>query len=101
MIQLHITETGKGYSPKDNYTILNEQTKTFPDIAAAESWLVEIYGKCKRSKMYVDTKDGDSIHCGYVYGFRNSDISHVPVDKWLQQDWITFYSVNAIDLATR
>lgn len=101
MIQLLITETGKGYNPKDAYTVFNKQTKEFKDIPEAMQYIKDTYGKSKREKMYVDVKGGGSKHVGYVIGFRNSDISHFPVEKWLQQDWITFEEVTTVDLGKK
>lgn len=97
MIKVQITITGKSYSPKDSWRIIGEETKTFPDIKSAKDWIKENYGNSKRSPMYIDTKEGVK-KVGYVIGFRNSDISHLPVDKWLQQDWISFYDEKPIYL---
>jgi hypothetical protein len=98
MIQLHITKTGKGYSPKDKWQMFDEQTKYFSDITEAKNWLKEEYGKAKRTPMYQDTKDGKPKKTGYVIGFRNSDISHLPVNKWIEQDWVEFREVKTLEL---
>ncbi len=96
MIQLNITMTGKGYSPKDKWSNFGQDTKNFTSIQDAKDWLKEQYGKAKRVSMFIDLKDGKSKRIGYVIGFRNSDMSHYPVDKWLQQDWIEFREVKTI-----
>ena len=93
MIEVHTIMTGKGYSPKDKYCIFGENTEHFNTLDEVQEYLKDQYGTCRRSKMYRD-KDGKSEHIGYVFGFRNSDISHVPVDKWLQQDWVSILEVN-------
>lgn len=90
MIQLHITSTGKSYSPKDTYKIFDTQTKTFDNLIDAKSYLRKTYGKAKRVPMFYDDKDGKAIHCGYIIGFR--------VDKWLQQDWVAFQTVESMAL---
>ena len=97
MIKLHITMTGKSYSPKSTFSIFNEETQTFPDIQSAKTWIRETYGKAKRVPMYVDTKNGTK-KVGYVIGFHNADWAHNPVEKWIQRDWISFKSETTIYL---
>ncbi len=98
MIELHITRTGKSYSPKDEYRTFDFQRKSFPDVAAAKAWLKEEYGNCKRGFIYVDDQNGKAKKAGYIFGFRNSDLSHHPVEKWLQQDWVSFYEAKPLEL---
>lgn len=98
MIRLDITMTGKSYSPKSNWQTLGHDHKTFSDKADAMAWIKENYGKAKRVPMYVDTKKGKTLKVGYVIGFRASDWSHNPVEKWLQQDWIVFKEVKDLAL---
>jgi len=98
MIQLKITMTGKGFSPKDKWSVFDGQTKEFNNMIDAKKWLKEKYGKSKRSPIFVDTVLGKTKQVGYVYGFRNADMSHVPVEKWLQQDWVHFYLVNDLEI---
>jgi len=97
MIKMQITITSKSYSPKDQYRIFHKEERSFPDMKAAKNWIKENYGKSKRSPMFIDTKDGVK-KVGYVIGFRNDDISHFPVEKWLQQDWISFFDEKPIYL---
>ena len=99
MFELHITETGKSFSPKARYSIFNDDRKAgFSDMNAVYAYLRERYGKAKRQPMYVDLKTGGTLKCGWVIGFRNSDISHAPVQHWLQQDWIHISKVETVDL---
>jgi hypothetical protein len=98
MIEAHITMTGKSYDPRDEYRIFGEDRKVFADMGEVRQWLDEQYGSSRRQAMYVDTKDGRTKRCGYVIGFRNADLSHYPVDKWLQQDWISFSECKTVDL---
>lgn len=97
MIQVIITMTGKSYNSADEYRIFDNETLTFADKADANKALAERYGKSwrQRKKMYIDSKDGE-LHCGYIVGFPNADLSHAPVKKWLQQDWIEFCEVTPI-----
>lgn len=94
MIQLKITKCSKSYSPLAEYHVFDDTTENFRELADAYAWLAEQYGKSKRGKMYVDSKSGDAIHCGYVIGFRSEDCD----SKYLERHWIHFYSVATIDL---
>ncbi len=95
MIQLKVTMTGKGYHPSSEWQHLSstDDHHSFPDMDAAKEWLKEQYGTCKRVPMYCDP---DAKQVGYIYSFRASDISHVPVNKWIQQDWVEFREVRAV-----
>jgi hypothetical protein len=98
MIELQITMTGKGYGKKDEWRSFNQQKKRFATLEEAHIWIKETYGKAKRVPMYVDTKTGVARKVGYVIGFRNADLSHYPVEKWIQQDWIEFMEVKNLTL---
>ena len=97
MIRLHITSTAKGYSPKDHWRRFDERDEFFPDIKSARAWLKEQYGKCRRHKMYCEP-NGD--HIGYIFGFRNTDYSHHTIERWLQQDWVSFHESGRINPLT-
>ncbi len=98
-----ITETGKpmGRPKKEagyqdgNYHIFNEETEHFRTLKEARAFIAERYGKCKRDKTYNDKPNGEAIHTGFVYCFKNEDISHSPVDKWYQQDWVNIYKMKS------
>ena len=93
MIQLQITLTSKNFGNKEgNWYRFDERTQTFGDLALAKEWLKTEYGKCKKSKMYVDTKDGSSKHVGYIYCMRESD--------HFEQHWVSFKRVEKIDPIT-
>ncbi len=93
MIQLHVTMTGKGYHPSSEWQTFAEDAHSFKDMDAAKDWLTEQYGTCKRVPMYCDP---DAQKIGYIYSFCASDISHVPVEKWIQQDWVEFRDVQLV-----
>mgnify|MGYP001594176195 CR=1 FL=1 len=97
MIQLFITKTGRGYNPKDVFSVFDHQIENFKTIMDAYGLIKETYGKAKRSKMFVDA-DGGCKHIGYVIGFRNADLSRSTVNKWIQQDWVEFREVKTINL---
>lgn len=97
--ELLITETGKSFSPRDTFRIFHEERKGgFETMADVHAYLRERYGNSKRAAMYHDVKDGPPKRIGWVIGFRNSDISHYPVDHWIQQDWITVKQCDTVDL---
>lgn len=97
-IQAHVTLTGKGYAPTAEWRVLGDETHTFPSMEEARAWLRTRYGKAKRAPMFRDRKDGTSVRCGYVIGYRDSDVSHFPVEHWLAQDWVEFRTSEPIDL---
>jgi len=99
MIQLRITTTTKGYHPSAEWQGSGERTETFIDIESALAYLKEQYCNCSREKIFIDRKDGTSAHCGWIYGFRTADWSHLPVEHWLQRDWVAFYRVEPIELS--
>jgi hypothetical protein len=97
MIQLKIVKTGKGYGKNEKWSRFDDELKTFASIKDAKDWIKETYGRSKRAPMFIDTKDGQSKKIGYVIGFRNADLSHYPVNHWIQQDWIEFREVCTIN----
>ena len=93
MIHLSVFRTGKGYSPKDEYKIFDNETKTFETLRDAKEYLKETYGNCKRDFIYRDKTDGTTIKVGYIYSFNNCDWSHSPLEKWRQKDWVEICEV--------
>ena len=98
MIELQITMTGKSYAPKAAWQRFDDERRLFGTVDDAKAWLKKHYGNCSRQPMFVDTVDGEAKRVGYVYGFRNADWSHSPVDKWLQQDWVEFRECSPIPI---
>ena len=99
MVMVTTIKTGKGYGSKDGFNCFDDSREFFQDIAEARIMLKERYGTCKRSKMHIDTKAGDTRHIGYIYHFHNADLSHAPVEKWYQQDWVEFHTVSRCKVA--
>jgi hypothetical protein len=97
MIQVQIDQTGKGYGKNEKWSLFNQHTELFVNMERVKDWMKETYGKCKRSPMYMD-KNGKSVKIGYVFSFHNDDISHVPVNKWIQRDWVSFSELTQIEL---
>lgn len=95
-VEVHITCTGKSRGRNDEeYSTFDRETKQFATIEAAKQYLKEKYGNCKRVPMYIDTA-GAAEQLGWIYCFNNNDISHVPVEKWHQQDWVEIRKISSI-----
>ena len=43
--------------------------------------------------MYCDDKDGNTRQTGWIYCFKNQDVSHNS-EWWYQQDWISITEVS-------
>ena len=99
MIEIQIVMTGKGYGRASKWQGLGDENHRFSDKTAAMTFLSDRYGRCKRAAIYRDGPKGESVQTGYIYGFRNADWSHAPVDKWLQQDWVEFRQCEILPIA--
>lgn len=82
-----IRESSKPLFSKDNYQMFNQREENYKTIEEVKEYLKDYYKKCKKEKMYIDTKDQEAKHIGYIYSFINQDMSHMS-EKWLQQDWV-------------
>ena len=98
MFELHITCTGRSFNPREKYSIFHQDREQFGTIKEVYAFLRERYGKSKRVPMFIDKKDGSTHKIGWVIGFRASDLSHAPVQHWLQQDWIEVRKSDLISL---
>jgi hypothetical protein len=78
--------------------VFDSSIENFNNMDEVNAWLKDHYGTNKRAKMYRDDKDGNTIHIGYIYGFHNDDVSHYPINKWIQQDWVSFYEIKPLNL---
>ena len=91
---IHIVCTAKSRGKnQEDYHIFEREDHNFKTEDEAKQFICDKYGKCKRDKMYKDLSDGEVLHIGYIYCFANDDISHSPVQKWWQQDWVTIEKV--------
>ncbi len=97
MYEVQIEETGQDHL-RDNPRLFNSIKKTFHTLDEVRAFLSDRYG-CpvplprRRNKIYVDAPDGTAIEVGFTYSYWNSDLSHMPVVKWYQTDWITVNEV--------
>lgn len=88
-----IDHSSKAMFSKEPYRIFDRETKVFETLEQVKTFLANEYPKCKKEKMYIDDKQGNSHHIGWIYSFKNRDISHNS-ETWLQQDWV---NVNEIE----
>ena len=92
--EVSVLHTGKPVGSKEDYTTFDDSEKTFFTIKEVKEHLSVTYSKCKRVKMFVDTKDGKTKHTGYIYCFKNNDISH-DSKMWYQQDWVSINEIQS------
>ena len=97
---IEITSTAKSCGcNSEPYRVFDRQTEHFTNLEAVKQRLGEKYGNCKREKIFRDD-NGKAVQVGWVYCFNNDDISHVPVDKWHQQDWVEVWKNEATSIIT-
>ena len=87
--KLNIVKTGKDINnKKDNvYTMFDDENLEFETLEDVKNELKERYGNCKRIYCYMDDKEGNPKKIGYIYCFKNKDISH-DSKWWYEQDWV-------------
>lgn len=90
--QVKTTNTGADLF-SNQYETFDRTTEYYKTKAEALAAVKETYVGKKRNKMFVDKTDGSTEHTGYVYRFRNADMSHAPVREWNQQDWVEISEV--------
>ena len=84
---VRITETTANLF-SSTYRFSNQESFNFKDLKSAIDFIKERYESRRREKMYIDGKDGEAIHVGWVYKYRNADLSHYPAEHWNQCDWV-------------
>jgi outer membrane receptor for ferrienterochelin and colicin len=100
MFEAHIIMTEKSYSPKAQFSCFGEDKIHAMSLTELKQELAKRYGASWKHKvpMYRDKQDGSTVRCGWVVGFRASDWSHSPVQKWLQQDWVSIRECKEVEL---
>jgi len=93
-----IDETSRN-TPKDESTRFNQEVTTHKTLDEVRKYLAERYGgkipeRRARNTVYVDGKDGKGQPVGFLHSYWNADLSHAPVDKWYQTDWVCVTEVN-------
>lgn len=96
-IKVTITKTAKSIGSEKNYETFDREIKTFETLEQAKTFLANEYGEHKKVKMYVDDMDGVSRQVGWIYCFRNKDISHNTA-TFFQQDWVEIRKVEETEL---
>lgn len=96
-VQIHTIITGKNYGSKEDYVCFDTTNENVPSVQSAKKLLKERYGRCKKIKIYKETKDSKDIHIGWVYCFNNNDISHNS-KTWHQQDWVYLNEITPVNL---
>ncbi len=89
--ELVIDETGSS-TPAKEKSVFNSIRKEFGTLDLLSAFLADRYGGAVPEggrRVYVDKKDGSSEEIGFTHSYWNSDISHLPVNKWHQTDWIS------------
>lgn len=93
--EVQTDETSREIGKTDEQFQLYYQNKeSFATLEDAKKFIADKYWKKKRAKMYIDGKDGESKHIGYIYRFKNSDCSH-DSKPWLQEDWVTIRKIES------
>jgi hypothetical protein len=96
--EVHISQTAKPIGSKKSYEIYNQETKTFKNEEELNKFLEENYKNRKKQKMFIDDKEGNHYHIGYIYGFKTEAYDR---DKgknihYFQKDWVEIRKVNAV-----
>jgi hypothetical protein len=92
--EVNIIQTGKIPFSKKEFEVFNEKRLTFATLEQIKTFLANEYQKVKKTKMYIDDKEGNPKQVGWVYCFKNSDISHnSPI--WLQKDWVEINEITS------
>lgn len=89
---VRITETGADLF-SSVYRFIDERSFNFDNLQATIDFIAQRYENRKRQKMYVDGENGEALHVGWVYKYRNADVSHSPVEQWNQCDWVQIVEV--------
>lgn len=92
-----VESTGKAVGDKNaSWEVFNHQKKQFATIAEVKKWLKDNYEGKSKNKIYIDDKNGNAQHIGYIYKLGITwDVSHNNGNKWYQQDWITISEIKS------
>lgn len=91
--------TGKTVGSKDDFSVFNQDRRTFASLDEVKKYLNEQYGDKTKEKIYRDGNDGEAVHVGYIYRLGIvRDYSHAESDDnkpWYQQDWVEVSEIKA------
>ena len=90
--EVDILCTGRDKSD-DKFYELDRILKQFDTVDEVVTWIKEKYNfkGVERKLMY----HGDMEPCGYVFSYKNADVSHAPVEEWDQADWVSVSKVHS------
>ena len=94
-VEAYITKQSKPAGNQNNYYPYDKQTKQFKDMKEFKQWLKDEYGKSKRQKMYIDDKDGNAIHIGYVYHYKTNQYEELNNGRY---GYKTYYCLDWVEV---
>jgi len=77
--------------------ITHEHEKGFPSMDAVKEYLKDTFGNSKKTKMYIDKKDGSNPHIGYVFNRWNH--YYETGKRFSESIWVTFFNVEQVILS--
>ncbi len=86
--------TCKSIGSKELYGRYDQQIDKFATIKEVKSFLKEHYYRCKKVKIYRDTKKEDHKHTGYIYRYRTPKYSYDDTPK-INEDWVEVKEIKA------
>ena len=98
-IEITIQKMCIPYNGKEKGHQYDSETLFFENMTEFNKWLKDTYGTHKRVKQYIDTKDNETIGCGYVISFRNYQFDDSNKKyHFIEQHWITVYKRQIVEL---
>ena len=91
--KITIDETGRT-TLKDKPQRFNTEEIQVATLEEVKAALVDRYGKLPKRATRNTIFVGDGVPVGFLHSYWNADMSHSPVDRWYQTDWVTVTAVN-------
>lgn len=85
---IYIRCTSKPYFSTEEFTLFDSQEHRFATLTAAELFIQNRYGTCKRQKLHCEP---DDEHVGWVFCFNEEGWGNEP--GWVQNDWVEVMEV--------
>ena len=98
--EVHRTRTCKAVNSKEGYSSWDRTVDTFDNLAEIKSFLAAEYGKCKRTKNYIDGNNGEAIHKGYCYHYNTPKASYDDQPK-NNCDWVHVREIQATNIIVK
>lgn len=74
------------------FSLFDEETKIVDTSDEAINYLKDRYKNIIRRQLAYFEPDKP---VGYMYEFENADLSHTPVEKWIQRDWVNVSKIHS------